>query len=182
MTSPLPIGVVIRAIGADPATRLESARRLDDTGRSEYADAVVETIGGRGVVIVAESMGRFTAPIVRTRQGAEAMRSYEDDIALFYQDVPQELASEGPKRGRRKSEARLVEPSTLVFCLDVHLRVRPCRDDRLFSAALVRRVARERLEITSDEINGGRSPTLSRPKALAERLEAYAAATGASSG
>jgi len=32
MTTPLPIGVVIRTIGADPDTWLESARRLDAAG------------------------------------------------------------------------------------------------------------------------------------------------------
>jgi hypothetical protein len=50
-----------------------------------------------------------------------------------------------------------------------------CRDNRLFPAAFVRRVARERLGITPDETDGGHTPALSRPKELAERLEAYAA-------
>ena len=34
---------------------------------------------------------------------------------------------------------------------------------------------RERLGITPDEIDGGHCPFLSRPKELAERLEAYRA-------
>jgi hypothetical protein len=32
---------------------------------------------------------------------------YEDDISLFYEDVPPELASEALKRSRRQSEARM---------------------------------------------------------------------------
>jgi hypothetical protein len=42
--------------------------------------------------------------------------------------------------------------------------------------AFVRRVARERLGITPDEIDGGHTPALGRPAELAERLDAYAAA------
>jgi len=37
------------------------------------------------------------------------------------------------------------------------------------------RVARERLGITPDEIDGGHTPALSRPNELADRLDAYAA-------
>jgi len=52
------------------------------------------------------------------------------------------------------------------------------RDDRLFPAAFVRRVSQERLGITPDEIVGGHTPALSRPKELADRLETYAAQQG----
>jgi pimeloyl-ACP methyl ester carboxylesterase len=50
-----------------------------------------------------------------------------------------------------------------------------CRDDRFFPADFQRRVVRERLGITPDEIESGHLPTLSRPKELAERLDAYLA-------
>jgi hypothetical protein len=42
-------------------------------------------------------------------------------------------------------------------------------------AAFVRRIARERLGITPDEIEGGHTPALSHPKELTERLELFAA-------
>jgi pimeloyl-ACP methyl ester carboxylesterase len=116
-----------------------------------------------------------------TRYGEEAQDGYEDDIALFYQDVPQDLASEALKRSRRQSEARLREPSPLAAWPDVPTRVLLSRNDRLLPPAFVRRVARERLGITPDEIDGGHTPALSRPKELAERLEAYAAEAGMSS-
>jgi hypothetical protein len=55
----------------------------------------------------------------------------------------------------------------------------PCDDD---SAGLPeyadRRVARERLGITPDEIDGGHTPALSRPHELADRLGRYAAEQG----
>ena len=52
MTTPLPIGVVLRTIGADPATWLHSARRLDEAGyASVWAwDHLTGPIPGNGVV------------------------------------------------------------------------------------------------------------------------------------
>jgi pimeloyl-ACP methyl ester carboxylesterase len=74
------------------------------------------------------------------------------------------------------------EPSPLAAWPDVPTWVLLCRDDRLFPAAFVRRVARERLGITPDEIDGGHTPALSRPKELAERLEASAAEASVNAG
>jgi pimeloyl-ACP methyl ester carboxylesterase len=174
----------------------------DSAGLSEYADTVIEAIGDRtDLVVVAQSLGGFTAPLVcdrvavdllvlvaamipapgeapadywtNTRYEEEVREHYDDEIALFYQDVPPELASQALKRGRAQSEARMHEPSPLQAWPDVPTRVLLCRNDRLFPAAFLRRVARERLGITPDEIDGGHTPALSRPKELAVRLEAY---------
>ena len=174
----------------------------DSAGLPEYADAVIEAIGDRtDLVVVAQSLGAFTAPLVchrvpvdllvlvapmipmpneapadywtNTRYDEEAHEHYDDEIALFYQDVPSELAAQALKRGRRQSEAKLFELSPLGSWPDVPTRVLLCRDDRLFPAPFLRRVARERLGITPDEIDGGHTPALSRPKELADRLEAY---------
>ncbi|MFI6515604.1 alpha/beta fold hydrolase [Spirillospora sp. NPDC050679] len=179
----------------------------DSAGLPEYADTVADAIGGRGdVVVVAQSFGGFTAPLVcdrasvelivlvapmipapgeapddywaRTEYGKEARDGYDDVIALFYQDVPPELAAEALKRGRDQSEARMGEPSPLRAWPDVPTRVLSCRDDRLFPPAYIRRVSEERLGITPDEIDGGHTPALSRPRELADRLEAYAAEQG----
>jgi pimeloyl-ACP methyl ester carboxylesterase len=119
---------------------------------------------------------------VNTRYNEEVRESYDDPIELFYQDVPPELASEALKRGREQSEARLGDPSPLKAWPDVPTRVLLCREDRLFPAAFLRRVARERLGTTPDEIEGGHTPALSHPKELAERLQAYAAQEGVGSG
>jgi pimeloyl-ACP methyl ester carboxylesterase len=174
----------------------------DSAGLPEYADAVVDAIGDRtDLVVVAQSFGGFTAPLVsdrvavdllvlvapmipapgeapadywsNTRYEEEVREHYEDDVALFYQDVPPELASEALKRGRAQSDARMREPSPLTAWPDVPTRIVHCRDDRLFPAPFLRRVAKERLGITPDEIDGGHTPALSRPKELADRLEAY---------
>jgi pimeloyl-ACP methyl ester carboxylesterase len=174
----------------------------DSAGLPEYADTVVDAIGGRtGLVVVAQSLGAFTAPLVcdrvavdllvlvapmipapaeapadywtDTRYEEEVRARYDDEIALFYQDVPPVLASEALERGRMQSEARMHEPSPLEAWPEVPTRVLLCRDDRLFPAPFVRRVAQERLGIPPDEIEGGHTPALSRPKELADRLEVY---------
>jgi pimeloyl-ACP methyl ester carboxylesterase len=183
----------------------------DSAGFPEYADTVVRAISDRSDrVVVAHSLGGFTAPLVcerlptrllvliapmipaageavadywtNTRYEDEVGQHYDDEIALFYQDVPADLASEALKRGRRQSEARMHEALPLEAWPDVPTRVLLCRDDRLFPAAFVRRVTRDRLGITPDEIEGGHTPALSRPKELADRLETYAAELGVVSG
>jgi pimeloyl-ACP methyl ester carboxylesterase len=175
----------------------------DDTaGLPEYADAVVNAIGDRiDLAVVAQSLGGFTAPLVcdrvpvdllvliapmipapgeapadyrtTTRYEDEVRESFDGEVALFYQDVPSELASEALKRGRVQSEARMREPTPMQAWPDVPTRVLLCRDDRLFPVAFLRRVAEERLGITPDEIGGGHTPALSRPKELVDRLETY---------
>jgi pimeloyl-ACP methyl ester carboxylesterase len=136
----------------------------DAAALPEYADAVAKAIGDRtDLVVVAQSLGGFTAPLVcervpvellvlvapmipapkeapadywaNTRYEEEGHERYEDDIALFYQDVPPEVASEALRRSRRQSEARLGEPSPLAAWPAVPTRVLLCRDDRLFPAA-----------------------------------------------
>ncbi len=183
----------------------------DSAGLSEYADTVIEAIGERtDLVVVGQSFGGFTAPLVgervpvkllvlvapmipasgeapadywtHTRYDEEVREHYDDEVALFYQDVPPELVSEALKRGRRQSETRLGEPSPLKAWPDVPTRVVLCRNDRLFPAHFLRRVARERLAITPDEIDSGHTPALSHPKELADCLEAYAAELGMASG
>ncbi|HEX9375317.1 MAG TPA: alpha/beta hydrolase [Actinomycetota bacterium] len=179
----------------------------DSAGLPEYADTVVEAIGVRSnLVVVAQSLGGFTAPLVcervqvktlvlvapmipapgeapadywtNTRYEEEVRERFDDEIALFYQDVPPQLASEALKHARTQSEVRMGEPSPLRRWPDVPTRVLLCRDDRLFPASFLRRIARERLGIVPDEIDGGHTPALSRPRELADRLEIYAAEQG----
>jgi pimeloyl-ACP methyl ester carboxylesterase len=179
----------------------------DSAGLPEYADTVTGAIGDRtDLIVVAQSSGGFIAPLVcdrvavellilvapmipapgeapddywaHTRYYEEARDRYDDTIALFYQDVPPELAAEALNRGRTQSEARMGEPSPLKAWPGVPTRVLIGRDDRLFPAGFLRRVARERLGITPDEIDGGHTPALSRPHELVDRLEAYTAEQG----
>jgi pimeloyl-ACP methyl ester carboxylesterase len=176
----------------------------DSAGLSEYADAVLDAIGERTEpILVAQSFAGFTAPLVCDRTAVEllvlvagmipspgeAPRDWwantghepeghagdDDVIATFYHDLPPELASEALERGRRQSDTPTREPWPLEAWPDVPTRFLLCRDDRLFPADFLRRVARERLGLAPDEIDGGHCVALSRPEELAERLDAYRA-------
>ena len=48
-----------------------------------------------------------------------------------------------------------------------------CRGDRMFTPDFQRRVTRDRLGIEPDEMDGGHYVSISRPRELAERLDAY---------
>jgi pimeloyl-ACP methyl ester carboxylesterase len=181
----------------------------DSAGFAEYADTVVGAVGDRtGLVVVAQSLGGFTAPLVCDRVPvdllvllagmvpapgeraddwlantgfADARREQaeregpppEDDIGLFFHDVPPDLAAEALRRGRHQSDTPGKEPWPLPAWPEVPTRFLLCRDDRLLPAEFMRRVARDRLGITADEIDGGHCVALSRPAELADRLEAF---------
>jgi pimeloyl-ACP methyl ester carboxylesterase len=177
----------------------------DSAGLSEYADTVLDALGGRAsdLVVVGHSYGAFTAPLVcdraparllvliaamiptpgepprdwwaNTRYAEDAGEWDDDPIATFYHDVPPDLAAEALKRERGQSGTPDVEPWPLEEWPDVDTRVLLCRDDRVFPAAFMRRLARERLALVADEIDGSHCVALSRPQELAERLDAYLA-------
>jgi hypothetical protein len=168
-----------------------------------YADAVVDAIGEPiGVVVVGQSFGAFTAPLICDRVPTELLvfvagmipsprerpddwwsdTGYEreprpeglDDPATFYHDVPPDLASEHVRRGRNHpSPAAGREPWPLPAMPKVPTRSLLFRDDRLFPAPFMRRITTERLGVTADEIDGGHCAALSRPLELADRFERY---------
>ena len=176
----------------------------DSAGLSDYADAVVEATGDRpDVVVVAQSMGGFTAPLVCDRlpvrlivlvaamvpapgespgdwwanTGWEQPGDIDDLATLFFHDVPPEVTAEAMTGGRNQSGTPFEKPWPLDAWPDVPTRFLLCRQDRFFPAAFQRRVVRERLGIVPDEMDGGHLVALSRPDELAARLLAYEAAS-----
>jgi pimeloyl-ACP methyl ester carboxylesterase len=185
----------------------------DSAGLAEYAGAVVEAIGDRtGIVLVAQSLGGFTAPLVcervpvdllvmlnamvpspgesagewwtntghakaRAEQAARDGRNLaadEDLMDAFFHDVSPEVVAEAWARGEpRQSGTPFEEPWPLREWPDVPTRFLQGRDDRFFPVEFQRRVVRERLGITPDEMAGGHLVALACPKELADRLEAY---------
>jgi pimeloyl-ACP methyl ester carboxylesterase len=181
-------------------------------GWAEYADAIVDAIGDRsGVILVAQSLAGFSAPLVCARRpvellvlvnamiplpgetGAdwwsatgqqEAMRSHlaelglspgtDDDATVYFHDVPSHVVTEVAARGEpEQSGTPMTQPWPLGAWPDVPTRVLVGREDRLFPASFQRRIARERLGIVADEVEGGHLVALSRPRELVERLESY---------
>jgi pimeloyl-ACP methyl ester carboxylesterase len=185
----------------------------DSAGLAEYAGAVVEAIGDRtGIVLVAQSLGGFTAPLVceqvpvdllvmlnamvpspgesagewwtntghakaRAEQAARDGRNLaadEDLMDAFFHDVSPEVVAEAWARGEpRQSGTPFKEPWPLREWPDVPTRFLQGRDDRFFPVEFQRRVVRERLGITPDEMAAGHLVALACPKELADRLEAY---------
>jgi pimeloyl-ACP methyl ester carboxylesterase len=185
----------------------------DDTaGWSAYADAVIDTVGDRtDVVLVAASMGGFTAPIVCTRRAVDvlvllnamipqpgetfnawwsdtesgaARRAYhasigltpaeaDDDAVIYYHDMPAEVAAAaGARAWQDQSSKPLDEPWPLAAWPDTPTRVLAGRHDRMFPLDFQRRIARDRLGLEVDALDGGHMLAMSHPVELADRLEA----------
>jgi pimeloyl-ACP methyl ester carboxylesterase len=175
-----------------------------EAGFSEYADVVVEAIGdNRELVVVAQSLGGFTAALVcervpvdllvllnamvpaagetagewwgNTGWSGPAMDSVEETRKVFFHDLDPDLADETMKHGRDQSGAPFEKPYPLAAWPEVPTKVLSAREDRFFPIEFQRLVSSTRLDITPDEIDGGHLPALSRPVELADRLETYLA-------
>jgi pimeloyl-ACP methyl ester carboxylesterase len=180
-------------------------------GWSDYADAIERAVGDRtNLVLVAQSLAGFTAPVVCLRRTVEllillnamipqpgetgsewwtntgqqdAQRRYletiglsledvEDAASLYFHDVSPEVTTEAYRRGESaQSWTPMTQPWPLSAWPTVPTRVLAGRDDRLFPMSFQRRVARQRLGLPVEEIEGGHLAALSHPRELAERLE-----------
>ena len=176
---------------------------------------MIDAIGDRRELIVAaQSMGGFTAPLVCDRvpvdllvlvtamvpvpgespgdwwanTGADAARrdaaaSYggtgevDDVFNLFLHDLPPEVIAESESHLRNQSGTPFEKPWPLAAWPEVPTRFLLCHNDRFFPAAFMRRVVRERLGITPDEMDSGHLPALGHPRELVDRLEAYRTGT-----
>jgi pimeloyl-ACP methyl ester carboxylesterase len=89
--------------------------------------------------------------------------------------VPQPVIDEAWAQGEpRQSDTVFASPCSFETWPAVSTRVLIGRDDRFFPAEFQRRVARDRLGISADEMPGGHLVALSQPDELAKRLDAYA--------
>jgi pimeloyl-ACP methyl ester carboxylesterase len=175
----------------------------DAAGFAEYADRVIDAIGDRrALVLVAQSLAGFTAPLVCERVPVDLMvlvaamvpcpgesagewwvntgyaeargpDASDDPVEVFLHDVPPAVAAESERHVHEQSAAPFTEPWPLDAWPDVPTRFLLCRDDRFFPAGFQRRVVRERLGIVPDEMDGGHLPALSRPHELAARILRY---------
>jgi len=171
----------------------------DAAGLEEYAQTVIETVGERrDLILVAQSLAGFTAPIVCDRLPvtllvlvaamvprpgespgdwwANTGHQFPDQFDLatvFTHDLPPELAAASLEHVREQSGTPFEKPWPLDAWPDVPTRFLLCRDDRFFPGEFQRRVVLERLGIGPDEMDGGHLPALARPGELVARLEAY---------
>jgi pimeloyl-ACP methyl ester carboxylesterase len=178
-------------------------------GLSVYADRVLEAIGSREVILVAQSLGGFTAPLVCARArvrmlvfvnamipapgetagewwantGWEEARiaaahrggySPSFDVATYFlHDIPPAILEQGEAQERPEAEVAFGEPCRFEAWPAVPIHVIGGRDDRFFPIEFQRRVARERLRLSVDEVPGGHLLALANPRGLADRLLDY---------
>ena len=176
----------------------------DSAGLDEYADAVVKAIGGRrGLVVVAQSFGGFTAPLVAARVPVDmlvlvaamipapgeapgdwpANTGFDEVMSrqarryagqdLVYQDVPPALAEQARRHARGQSDTPGHAPWPLAAWPPVPTRVVLGAHDRFFPAEFMRGVVADRLGVVPDEVAAGHAVALSRPKELASLLDSY---------
>ena len=109
------------------------------------------------------------------REG-RTLRDDDDLLDAFFHDVAPEVVAEAMARGEPvQSPTPFAQPWPLAAWPDVPTRFLQGRDDRFFPLDFQRRVVRDRLGITLDEMPGGHLVALSKPRELADRLEAYSA-------
>lgn len=97
----------------------------------------------------------------------------DDPFVTFYHDVPRTLAEEALRHERTQSSTPVASPWPLKAWPDVSTHFVLCTEDRLLPRDWLRRLVRERLRITPDEIEAGHCVALSRPAALAKMLLSY---------
>ena len=98
-----------------------------------------------------------------------------DPLLEFFHDVPQPVIDAAWAQGEpRQSDTVFGSPCTFEAWPAVPTRVLIARDDRFFPAEFQRRLARERLNISGDEMRGGHLVALSQPDELTARLVTYA--------
>jgi pimeloyl-ACP methyl ester carboxylesterase len=179
----------------------------DSADLTTYADIVVEAVSGASdpLILVAQSMGAFTAPMVASRvptgsivlvnpmvptagespgqwwvaTGHDRAVPEFDPIEDFFHDVPAAVRAEAFKRGEpRQSDTPFAQPWPLDRWPDVPTRVIQGSDDRLFPLEFQRRVVRSRLGLELEVMPGGHLMSLSQPEQLASRILSASSVTG----
>ncbi|MBW8710334.1 MAG: alpha/beta hydrolase [Mycobacterium sp.] len=171
----------------------------DSADLTTYADTVVDAVAGAAdpLILVAQSMGAFTAPMVAARVATasivlvnpmvptagespgqwwaatghdEAVPEF-DPIEDFFHDVPAAVREEAFRRGEpRQSDTPFGQPWPLDRWPAVPTRVIVGAEDRLFPLEFARRVVSARLGLEPEVMPGGHLMALSQPEELASRI------------
>ena len=179
----------------------------DETaGLDRYTELVVDAVGSRAeVVLVAGSLGGFTAPLACERvtvrelvlvnamipNPGETARDWwahtgaleaQAEAALaggygpfdlatyFLHDVDAEIAAEGEPFQRVEADIAFESVCDFTAWPAIGIRALAGADDRFFPVGLQCRVARERVGIEPDVIQGGHLLPLVQPRLVADYL------------
>ncbi len=129
---------------------------------------------GLGADAFSPGFPELTAAHQRPGEDGASRWDREGAIAAFYHDVPEDLldGAVGALRGQQWKPTQ--ENWPLAAYPEVPMRYVACSDDRIMDPAWQVRMARERLGIDAEVLEGSHSPMLARPADLADHLEGFA--------
>jgi thioesterase domain-containing protein len=200
-------GVYWNLVAAELESRGHEVVAMDlpcdqEVGLDAYVDAVVDAVDDRReeLVLVAQSLAGFIAPLVCSQLPVEAMvllaamvpRPGESGAEWWVNTGhaeavrAQQLPNDDPETlfthdvpadvlaslppPRNQTATLFEEPWPLPAWPDVPTTFLLCRDDRFFPAAWLRGVVIDRLGIEPIVVPGGHCAYLSQPRAVAEAL------------
>ena len=172
-----------------------------NAGLDAYVDAALATVGqvDDEIVVVGQSLGGFTAPLVADRLGAaglvfvagmipapgetagdwwgttgfrEVWGDQEmDDMEHFFHDLPPAVLQEVLERGEPDQTGRVMEdPFPLTALPAIPTRGIAATNDRFFPVAFMDGLIRERLGVEPEHVAAGHLPALADPEGLVEVL------------
>jgi pimeloyl-ACP methyl ester carboxylesterase len=146
--SQLPARLLVLLAGMIPAPGETPGEWWANTGYQHAADQQAKLDGGR--------------------------TGHGDPFISSYNGVPRPLAEEALRRGGRgESTAVWNTPWPLDAWPDVPTKFIVCREDRIFPATFMRRLAHQRLGAVPDELPGCHCAALSHPRELSDLLVGY---------
>ncbi len=101
-----------------------------------------------------------------------------DPLVTFLHDVPAQVVAESAAHAAPQSDTVFQQQLPFGEWPDVRTKFLLCRQDRFFPAEFMRRVVKDRLGITPDEMDSGHLPALAHPAELVAWLELYRAELG----
>lgn len=172
-----------------------------DAGLDAYVAASIEALGQPDgeVIVVGQSLGGFTAPVVAERVGAAQLifvaamipapgetagewwttsgfqevwgdQELDDDVHFFH-DVPAPVVEELLARGEPgQTDRPMADAFPLPALPAIPTRGIAATDDRFFPVAFMDQLIRDRLGVEPEHVAAGHLPALANPVALAELL------------
>lgn len=170
-------------------------------GLDAYVAAALDAVGTKGgdAVVVGQSLGGFTAPVVAERIGAAALvfvaamipqpgetpgewwgtsgfrdvwgDQEMDDMEHFLHDLPPTVLQEAQERGEVEQTDRIMtDPFPLPALPSIPTRGIAATNDRFFPVAFMDGLIRDRLGVEPEHVSSGHLPALANPAGLVEVL------------
>jgi thioesterase domain-containing protein len=183
------------------AVAVELPARQPDAGLDDYVAAALDAVGTPegDAVVVGQSLGGFTAPIVAERVhaaelvfvaamipkpgetagawwGASGFRDVWGDQEIdamehFLHDLPPAVQQEALERGEPQQTDRVMrDPFPLSALPAIRTRGIACTNDRFFPVAFMDRLIRDRLGVEPEHVVAGHLPALANPVGLVDVL------------